>query len=268
MSLFAVIRWTVDPQIFPDTIIPVRWYGLMFALAFLMGYYIMRRFLAHEGKDVNLMDSLLAYVMVGTILGARLGHVFFYDWGYYKNHLGEILMVWKGGLASHGAAIGVIAAIYFFSKYRLKMPTLWTLDRVVITIAVGAFFVRIGNLFNHEIIGKASDLPWAFQFTKAYVPDPETPRHPAQLYEALCYLGYFFLMFWMYWKTNFKNLQGFFFGLFLVLIFGTRFFVEFVKENQVAFEDEMTLNMGQWLSIPAVAIGLWFMWQAYTKRKK
>lgn len=266
--IWLFINWTVQPEIFPDTAIPVRWYGLFFATAFLLGYYIMKRIFANENHTEKELDKLLVYMMVGTILGARLGHVFFYDWEYYRNHIDEILMVWKGGLASHGAAIGIIISLFFYSKNVVKESLLWMLDRVVITVALAGFFIRMGNLFNHEIIGLPTEQPWGFIFNLAYVADPLTPRHPAQLYEAICYLLIFVLLYQLFWKRGAGKKPGFLFGLFLVTVFSARFIIEFWKENQVAFEDTMALNMGQWLSIPAVIAGLFFVVRAFRVRER
>ncbi|MCE2495156.1 MAG: prolipoprotein diacylglyceryl transferase [Flavobacteriales bacterium] len=260
--MLSYITWIVEPEIFPNVDwLPVRWYGLMFAFAFFFGYTIVQRMFVYEKLNEKWLDGLLIYTMVGTIVGARLGHVFFYDWEYYSQNLGEIIMINNGGLASHGAAIGIILSLYLWSRKYSKKSVLWILDRIVIVVALAGFFIRMGNLFNHEIIGVASDVPWAFIFTKAYVADPLTPRHPAQLYEALCYLAIFIVMIRQYYRSNWKDLQGFFFGFFLVAIFWVRFFVEFIKENQVEFEEGMALNMGQWLSIPAVLVGAYFMYR-------
>ena len=261
--MLSYITWTVEPEIFPNIDwLPVRWYGLMFSFAFFFGYTLMQKMFAHEKINEKWLDSLLVYVMIATIVGARLGHVFFYDWEYYSQNLGEIIMVNKGGLASHGAAIGIILALYLWSRKYSKKSVLWILDRVVIVVTLAAFFIRMGNLFNHEIIGVASDVPWAFIFTKAYVPDPMTPRHPAQLYEALSYLTLFAVMIRQYYRSNWKDRQGFFFGFFLAVLFSIRFCIEFIKENQVEFEADMALNMGQWLSIPAILVGAYFMSKA------
>lgn len=256
---WLAIEWTVHPEVLPDTWLPVRWYGLFFATSFLLGYNIMRKMFQRAGLSDEILDKLLIYVMVATVVGARLGHVFFYDWEYYRNHLVEIPMVWKGGLASHGAALAIILSLYFFTRRALDRSLLWILDRVVVTVALAGFFIRMGNLFNHEILGVASDVPWAFVFTRAYVPDPATPRHPAQLYEALSYLTIFILMFRAFWKTRIAEVEGRLFGWFLVAVFSARFIIEFIKEDQVSFESTMTLNMGQWLSIPLILTGLYFV---------
>jgi phosphatidylglycerol:prolipoprotein diacylglycerol transferase len=257
MSLMFV-TWDVDPNLFEIGPLTIRWYGVLFASAFLVGHYIIQNIFIKENQPKEWMDSLLIYMMVGTVLGARLGHVFFYQWDYYSQNIGEILQVWKGGLASHGAAIGIIISLALWSYKVSKKSLLWILDRVVITVALAAVFIRFGNLMNHEIIGAITDVPWAFIFTKAGYAVLE-PRHPTQLYEALSYLIIFGLLMFLYYKQNAGKRPGLLFGLFLILLFTARFFIEFIKEVQVAKEIEMTLNMGQWLSIPLVMVGLFFV---------
>ncbi len=266
MSLMF-ITWDVDPNLFEIGPITVRWYGLLFASAFLVGHYIMQNILIRENQPKEWMDSLLIYMMVGTVLGARLGHVFFYQWDYYSQNLGEILQVWKGGLASHGAAIGIILSLTLWSYKVSKKPLLWILDRIVITVALAAVFIRFGNLMNHEIIGDVTNVPWAFIFTKAGYEVLE-PRHPTQLYEAFSYLLIFGLLIYLYYKQKAGERAGLLFGLFLILLFSARFFIEFVKEVQVEKEIEMTLNMGQQLSIPLVLVGLFFVIRALFSKSK
>ena len=261
MMHLLYITWEVDPILFELGPIAVRWYGLFFAIAFLIGYYIMQNMLKREGFNQDWMDSLLLYMMVGTVLGARLGHVFFYQWDYYQDHLLEILQIWKGGLASHGAAIGIILSLWVWSKKVSHQPLLWILDRIVITVALAAVFIRTGNLMNHEIVGSPWDGPWAFLFTRAGYAEL-LPRHPAQIYEALAYLVLFSVLAAMYYKTSAGKRRGLLFGSFLIGLFTARFFIEFFKEVQVAFEQEMTLNMGQLLSLPLVGIGLIFVVRA------
>ena len=198
-------------------------------------------------------------MVLATIIGARLGHVFFYDWSYYKNHLGEILMIWKGGLASHGAALAILISLYLFSKLVVKKPLLWILDRMAAPIAIGATFIRLGNLMNHEIVGHQTNVPWAFKFHRYYdetlgIYDP-TPRHPSQIYEALAYLVIFGVLLFLFWKRNLWQKPGFIFGTFLILVFTARFFIEFTKEGQTARDFELVLNTGQLLSIPFVLAG-------------
>lgn len=248
--------WDVSPDIFSLGPITIRWYGLLFASSFIVGFYIMQKIFQIESKKESDLNDLVWYMIIGTVIGARLGHCFFYNPGYYLSNPVKILMVWEGGLASHGAAIGILIAIYFYSKKRKDQTYLWVMDRVVITVALAGFFIRMGNLFNSEIIGKPTDLPWAFVFVGADIPDPMVPRHPAQLYEAIAYLIIFLIIALIY-RSQKQNLKdGFIFGLFLLLIFAFRFFVEFVKENQSEFEAGMFLNMGQILSIPLVLAGI------------
>ncbi len=260
---FLAINWTADPEFIeiPGLGRAIRWYGILFATAFLSGYYILDKIFKNENVGKDWLDKVLVYVMVGTILGARFGHVFFYDWDYYSQNLGDILAIWKGGLASHGAAIGIIISLWLFSKRVTKKPILWITDRVVITVALGSFFIRIGNLMNHEIVGKPSELAWAFIFQCG--PEPIVPRHPAQLYEAICYLIIFGIIFFLYWKKSWGKFQGKIFGLFLILVFIARFFIEFVKNSQGGFESSFgnVLSTGQLLSIPFVLFGLYLLFR-------
>lgn len=253
MSVLSFIHWNVNPEIFSLGPLSVRWYGLMFALSFILGYNMVEKEFKHEKENVKWLDSLLVYLVVGTILGARLGHVFFYGWEYYSQHPGEILMVWKGGLASHGGVIGNFIALYIFSLRVSKKNVLWIVDRVIIPTALAAMFIRLGNLFNSEIYGVETTLPWGFIFER----NGETvAKHPTQLYEAGAYLITFLVMRYMYWKTEAKSKTGLLSGVFFIMVFTARFFIEYIKEDQEAFEATMSLNMGQWLSIPFVLLGL------------
>jgi prolipoprotein diacylglyceryl transferase len=238
---------------------------LFFAIAFLLGYNIMERIFKVEKIPMPWLEKLFIYVIVGTVLGARLGHVFFYDWDYYSQNLGEILMVWHGGLASHGGAIGIVIAILLFSKKISKKSPIWILDRLVIPTALAAFFIRMGNLMNSEIYGHQTSLPWGFVFA---LNGEEVPKHPTQIYEALSYLSIFGVLMWMYWKTLAKESKGLLFGIFLVGTFSARFLIEFVKENQSRFEADMVINMGQWLSIPFVLAGVYFILNSLRKKAK
>ncbi len=249
------ITWNVNPEIFDLGFIAPRWYGLLFASGFFFGYIIMLKFFKKEGVEEKVLDTLTTYMLVATVVGARLGHVIFYDWAYYKNHLIEILYVWEGGLASHGAAVGILIAIYIFSK-KEKRGYLWTLDRVVVVTALAAVAIRTGNLMNSEIYGHVTDLPWGFIFVRDGQADP---RHPTQIYEALSYLAIFIYLMNYYYRKDGKTADGFLLGMFFILVFGMRFFIEFLKVNQVAFEEGMTLNMGQILSIPLVAGGVYLV---------
>ncbi len=249
-----MIHWNIDPEIFSWGFIHIRYYSLMFLISFLLGIVIMKKIFRHEGKNELDVDDLLVYMMFGVILGARLGHVLFYDPAFYFTHPLEILMVWKGGLASHGAAIGIVTAIYYFSKKKYY-NFLWLMDRIVIVVALSGSFIRLGNLFNSEIYGRATDLPWSFVFERI----DNIPRHPTQIYESLAYLIIFVVLWKIYDGLKDKTPRGYLFGLSLVLIFGFRFFVEFLKAVQEPWEAGMALDMGQILSIPAVIIGVWLM---------
>ena len=261
---FASIYWNVSPEIIKLGPISLRWYGLLFASAFVFGYWILLKVYNLEKKPQADLEQLSIYVILGTVIGARLGHCLFYDPVYYLSHPIEIIKVWEGGLASHGAAIGIITAIYLLTKKQKDKTMLWILDRLVIVVALGGALIRLGNLFNSEIIGTPTDLPWAFVFVNASgLKDPLTPRHPAQLYEAIFYFISFFILHFVYYKTEKKIKQGYIFGLFLILIFGFRFLVEFIKKEQSSFEIGMALDMGQLLSIPFIIAGLYFMFRKF-----
>ena len=231
----------------------------MFAISFWLGFNIVARMFRREGAPENWLGTLLLWVAGGTLVGARLGHVFFYAWDYYSQHPVEILYTWEGGLASHGGAIGIIIAVILFSIFTTRRNPLWTFDRLVVAIALAGCFIRLGNLMNSEIFGHATTLPWGFMFLRS----PEWHAmyagqacHPTQIYEAMCYLALFGLLMWMYWKRNCGDRPGLIFGTFLVGTFFSRFLIEFIKNDQEAFEADMVLNMGQWLSIPFVLLGL------------
>jgi phosphatidylglycerol---prolipoprotein diacylglyceryl transferase len=251
-----LIEWNVSPEIFSIGPLSVRWYGVLFAISFIVGFQIMHWIYKKENKPENDLNDLIWYMILGTVIGARLGHCLFYNPNYYLTHPIEMIKVWQGGLASHGAAIGILIALYLYTRKKKDQPYLWVLDRIVITAAMGGFLIRMGNLFNSEIIGKPADLPWSFVFVQI---NEKVPRHPAQLYESIAYLITFFVLFFYYKKTNGKFQQGFIFGLFLVLVFTFRFFVEFLKENQSSFEKDMSLNMGQLLSIPLILLGIYLL---------
>ena len=346
--MIATILWDF-PNHIPIAGFQLRYYSLMFIISFVLGQYGMQYVFKKENVNPKLMDSLVYWMVGATIIGARLGHVFFYDWGYYKNHIGEILMVWKGGLASHGAAISIVLAMIWWSRRIAKKHPIWTLDRIVIVVALAGGFIRMGNWFNSVIYGAPANssvetvfveagrasiergygeniksltfentenlfitdslnypvLEAQFRFiglnegqTEEYVnnylerilnatsvdnanilPYPSAnaqvysdqngayasinvlgvPRYPTQLFEAGAYWLIFFILALLYLKTNVKNRRGFIFGAFLVGVFGFRFFVEYYKEIQVSFETSMSLNMGQWLSIPLVISGFYLM---------
>jgi len=249
------IHWNPSPEIFTLGSFAIRWYGLLFASSFIFGYIILQRIFKKEDIPIKLLDELTTYMIIGTIIGARLGHVFFYEPAWYLAHPIKILEVWEGGLASHGAAIGIILTLLIFS-YIKKRSFIWVIDRIVIVVALSGFFIRVGNLMNSEIYGNVTNLPWGFYFVRSLVPaDTAQPRHPTQIYEALSYLAIFVYLLYYYYKKDGKPAPGFLFGMFLILVFGIRFFIEFLKVPQVGFERGMTLNMGQLLSIPFVIAG-------------
>lgn len=259
MLLLSYIHWNVSPEIFTLGPFSIRWYGLLFAIGFLAGYYQGEKMFQFEGIDPKWLESLFMYLLVATIVGARLGHVLFYGWDYYSQHPGEILKIWHGGLASHGGAIGIFLALIYWSKKVSKRSVIWVLDRVVVPVALVAALIRLGNLMNSEIYGVQTSLPWGFIFER----NGETvPKHPTQIYESLSYLITYGAMLYFYWKTKMRNKEGFLTGLFFIMVFLSRFLIEFIKEDQEAFEATMSLNMGQWLSIPFVLGGVFLLIRA------
>jgi prolipoprotein diacylglyceryl transferase len=281
----------------------IRFYSLMFVIAFGLGWYIMKNIFEREKESIDKLDTLFIWTVLATLIGARLGHVLFYDWEYYRNHLLEIFLPFRfspsfeftgfQGLASHGAAISIIITMYYYSKKILKRPQMWILDRIVIAVASGAIFVRLGNFFNSEIVGKETDSPFGMKFVRDYftpndavnatkIANPKEAyhaiasnpqfaellqqvpvKHPAQLYEAFAYVFVFAILFFLYWKTDAREKSGYLFGLFLVFLWSVRFVVEYVKESQGGFESSLGLfSTGQWLSIPFILIGLYFIFTA------
>ncbi len=264
------ITWTFKPELFFLGGWEVRWYGLFFAIAFYVGLLMITKMFAHEKVKPGWVDSLFIYIILAVIIGARLGHVFFYAWDFYKENPLDIFKVWEGGLASHGGAIGIIIAVALFSRNVSHRNMLWTLDRLVLPVAFAAILIRLGNLANHEIYGHTTDLPWGFRFVEnvrawQHGADPifTQPVHPTQLYESFSYLITFLTVYFLYWKhKTAKNREGLLLGVALIGIFVSRFLIEFIKEDQEAFEASMTLNMGQWLSIPFVMGGIVLLWRA------
>ena len=255
--MLSQIIWDVSPVIFTLGPLSVRWYGLAFAVGFIVGYNIVAKMFKHEGAPEKWLGILLAYLMVGTLIGARLGHVFFYEWDYYSQHPGDILKIWEGGLASHGGTIANIIALFLFSWLVSKKTASWTFDKIVVPTAFVAALIRLGNLMNSEIYGGFTELPWGFIFVR----DGQTlPAHPTQLYEAMCYLALFGLLMWMYWKKNAEERPWLMTGIFFIGIFLPRFLIEYVKNVQVESEYSMIaqygINMGQMLSIPFILIGI------------
>ncbi|MDX1667016.1 MAG: prolipoprotein diacylglyceryl transferase [Saprospiraceae bacterium] len=255
--MLSYIHWDVSPEIVSIGPLSLRWYGLLFATGFLIGLFMVQRMFKEENAPEEWLDKCFIYIVLGAVIGARLGHVFFYDWDYYSQNLGEIPMIWKGGLASHGGAIGIIIAMWIFSVRVTKKSMLWILDKVVVPTALAGCFIRLGNLMNSEILGKPADVAWAFVFERV----DEVPRHPVQIYESITYLIIFFVLYRLYWRTTAKEKPGFLFGMFLILIWGARFFLEYFKASQGGFETVVgqALTTGQLLSIPFVLIGLYFV---------
>ena len=253
--------WNVSPEIFWIGPLRLRWYGLFFTLGFLLGYEIMARIYRREGRPLENLSSLFAYLFLGTIIGARLGHVLLYQPDYYLKHPWEILMIWQGGLASHGGFAGVIIAVYLYVKKYREMSFLQLADRLAIPCLLAASLIRIGNFFNSEILGTPSNLPWAIVFARV----DDIPRHPAMLYEAAAYFLAFCALYVAYWKTNISQFPGRILGITLVICFLARFMIEFVKENQVPFEENLVLNMGQLLSIPFIVAGAYLIYVSCKK---
>ena len=313
---FLGFDWNPEGTLFKLGFIQIKYYNLLWIAAFVVGWFIMKKIFENEKRSMEKLDSLFIYTVVSIMLGARLGHVFFYDWDYYQNHLVEILLpiresangnlfgIINGyeftgftGLASHGATIAAIIGMWLYCRKWKDIKMLWLLDRLVIPSAIGACFVRLGNFFNSEINGRivdksyflatrfirdSDDMPAykAMSLTKettenaAYKAIQHNPdfanvlesipyRHPAQLYEAICYIFVFVILYQLYWKTNKKDKPGYLFGLFMALLFIVRFVVEFFKKSQGGFEDSLgdVLTTGQWLSIPMIIIGLFFMFR-------
>lgn len=277
--MLGYITWTASPVLFSLGPLSVRWYGLAFAIGFIIGYKIVERMFRHEGAPEKWLGILLAYLIIGTIVGARLGHVFFYEWDQYRQHPLDIFKIWEGGLASHGGTIALIIAMFIFSWVVAKKPASWTFDKVVIPIALTGALIRLGNLMNHEIYGHPTDLPWGFSFVNnvgawmAGAPPQFTPpSHPTQIYEAGCYLILFGLLMWMYWKMNLEERPWLITGVFFLWVFSARFLIEYVKNVQV--EKELTMiqdygiNMGQLLSIPFILLGVFLVIIALTRPRQ
>lgn len=268
------ITWDWNPDIITSPV-TIRWYGAMFAIGFIAGVALLSRMYRHEGVKSSWVDSLFVIVVICTIIGARLGHVFFYAWDYYSQHPADIFKIWEGGLASHGGAIAIIIGVAFYSYYVTRRNPLWTLDRLVVPVALVAGLIRLGNLFNSEIFGHVTTLPWGFHFVNS----PEWREmcmqygyqvacHPTQIYEALCYFALFGLLMFMYWKRNAEERQGLLTGVFLTILFAARFLIEFVKNPQEDFEADMLFNMGQYLSVPFIIAGIYLTVRALRRPRK
>ena len=269
MSLNYVV-WDVNPYIFHIGNRPIAWYGLLWAMVFVIGYYIMRSIYKKEKLNDEQLDKLFIYMLVSSVVGARLGHCLFYEPSYYLSHPVDIFKVWEGGLASHGGAIGILIGLFIYSK-QIKKPFLWIMDRIVVPTAIGGALIRMGNLMNSEIYGEPTTLPWGFKFVRDYpigMPIENIPAcHPTQIYEALfCVLVFGYLMY-AYHKQNMASKRpGFMFGIFLIVVFGSRILIEFIKNPQVEFESSMALDMGQILSIPFFVAGIWLVVRSFVKK--
>ena len=253
MQAIGYITWGPSPILLDLGLLQIRYYGLFFALAFLLGFYLMQKMFKLEDKPQEVLDPLLTYMVVGTLIGARLGHCLFYEADYYLSNPIEIIKFWKGGLASHGASIGILTSIWFFVKKFKGFSYIWLLSRLSIVVALGGGFIRTGNFFNSEIFGTPSQFPWSVVFTKIDF----LPRHPTQLYEAISYFLIFSLLSWAYFKSKGKIKPQKLLGAFFFLVFSARFLLEYTKEPQAAFEMNLPLHMGQLLSIPLVLLGLY-----------
>jgi phosphatidylglycerol---prolipoprotein diacylglyceryl transferase len=271
--MLAFIAWDADPVIFSVEAFSlfglnigpfeIRWYGLLFAAGFLLGMQIMAHIFRKEKKPQEDLDALLIYMVLATVLGARIGHYLFYEPEVlFKNPLEVILPPYRG-LASHGATIGILSALWLYSRRKSSQLTgqtfLWTTDRIVIVVALAGACIRLGNLMNHEIVGLQTTVPWGFIFKYNNEFPTNVPRHPAQLYESLSMLALFAVLLALWNRMKERTPRGLLLGIFLIWCFGLRFFYEYLKENQVAFENSMFLNMGQILSIPAVVLGIFFV---------
>ena len=270
MNLLAVV-WDFDPTFINIGGFEIRWYSLTWVAALLFGGWLFSYFCKREGKPNKVSDVTFMYIALGTILGARLGHCLFYEPEVYlREPLKIITGIRDGGLASHGAAIGIVLGIWLSSR-KNHVPVLWTADRLGIIAPMSGAMIRFGNLFNSEIFGHETDLPWGFQFIRSdkwnedFAPNA---CHPTQIYEALCYIVCFVILFVLYRYTKVAQRKGFIFGAAMVGIFLSRFIIEFVKNNQETFEDGMMFNMGQWLSVPFIVAGIIFMVAAWFYHKE
>jgi prolipoprotein diacylglyceryl transferase len=264
VEYLAYIYWNARPELLNLGQFAIRWYGVLFALGILLGYWFVRWAYRVENKPETSLDTLLVYVVVGGVLGARLGHCLFYDPAYYLRHPLEILMIWKGGLASHGGVVGVLVALGLYSRRRPDQPFVWLLDRLVVPAGLTGSLIRVGNFFNSEILGKPTEVPWAVVFQQI---DP-VPRHPAQLYESIGYACIFALLFWLYSRWKSAAPPGALAGWFLMALFTLRFLVEFFKQPQASYEGGAPISVGQWLSIPFIAVGAWLVWRAFKYRAR
>lgn len=284
--MIGAINWDVSSELIDGYRTP-NLYGLLFVTGLILGYFVVKRMFKKEGIEEQSLDKLVLYMVLGTIIGARLGHVFFYGpyWDVidadgvvlergYLSHPEDIIKIWEGGLASHGAAVMILIMLFIYSKKVIKKPYLWILDRIAAPTAIGGAFIRLGNLVNHEMVGDVTTVPWGFRFLHHDCPYPYEcswnaipVRHPAQLYEAICYFIAFGILMFLYWKRDLWKKPGVVFGSFLIFIFGSRILVEFVKLGQTARDEYLFLNTGQLLSIPLVLAGIYLVWKGLSKKE-
>lgn len=266
------IVWNVDPVALSLGPLEIRWYGIIYAIGFFVAITIIGRTFRHDGAPDDWLDKVFVYMVLAVVVGARLGHCFFYGWEYYSQHPLEILMVWKGGLASHGGAAAMVLVAWLLSKYMTHQNIFWLGDRVFVGSALVAAMIRIGNLMNSEIYGEPTTLPWGFIFLRGnerFYDEAGNllPCHPTQLYECLAYLMVFALLMWLYWKRDAGKYNGLLTGVGFTGIFLTRQFIELLKNPQEDFEVDMMFNMGQWLSVPFVIFGVYLIIRALKKGK-
>jgi len=277
----AYITWNADPTAFTIPFVDreIRWYAFAFVIGFALGLWIIKKIWNNEKLNPDWYDKLFFYVFIATVVGARLGHVLFYNPSYYFSHPIEIFKTWEGGLASHGGTIGIIIAVWIYSKKVTHKSMLWTFDRLVVPVGFVGALIRIGNLMNHEIYGHETTVPWAFRFienlpawSRGYAAVFSPPSHPTQIYEAILYMLTGFICLWMYWKRKDYKYEGLIFGMFLIGIFLSRFMVEYFKNIQEDFEEKMIhfigINMGQILSIPFIIAGVWFVYRGLLEKNK
>ncbi len=273
MNILLSVTWNVDPTLFTVLGREIRWYGLFWVIGLIVAVYIVQKIFKHEDLPEKWFDSLFVYMIVGIIVGARLGHCLFYEPAYYLANPIEILKVWEGGLASHGGVIGIIIAVWLYSRKVSHLSMLWTFDRVMVPTGFTAAMIRFGNLMNHEIYGGPTDQPWGFRFIdnlhqwmQGAEPIYTEPSHPTQIYEALAYLVVFAITMYLYWKTDAKRRKGLITGVGILIIFLFRFFVEYLKnvqvDSEIAMRENTGLILGQWLSIPFIIWGIWLIWDA------
>jgi prolipoprotein diacylglyceryl transferase len=280
--LLNFITWNVDPVMLQLGPIAVRWYGLSWALGIYLTLIITQRIFKNEGLPAEWLDKLFMYTVIGAVAGARLGHCFFYEWklmenpveilginfkygNYYFSHPWELVYIWQGGLASHGGALGILIAMIIFNKKISKKGINWIFDRLLIGVALCGASIRFGNLMNSEIYGSPTDLPWGFVFVTA---GENVPMHPTQIYEIIYCLITFAVLYWMYWKKEAYKNNGLIFGTFLMGVFGTRFVIEFIKNDQEVFESYLPLNMGQILSLPLIITGIVLLIRSYKQAQE